>query len=113
TSSSQRGRLGSIVAQCQVLITRRLMRNFSARAKNAKAVNRSFSLQATSSRISYATLAMAMSRNSSQEDHGWHSTRPARFYEMLLSVLTGPRSLDDFSDVIWINSHSGQRQYPF
>jgi len=24
----------------------------------------------------------------------------------------GPRSLDDFSDVIWINSHSGQRQYP-
>jgi acyl-CoA reductase-like NAD-dependent aldehyde dehydrogenase len=27
--------------------------------------------------------------------------------------LTGPRSLDDFSDVIWINSHSGQRQYPF
>jgi len=26
---------------------------------------------------------------------------------------TGPRSLDDFSDVIWSNSHSGQRQYPF
>jgi acyl-CoA reductase-like NAD-dependent aldehyde dehydrogenase len=26
---------------------------------------------------------------------------------------TGPRSLDDFSDVIWINSHSGQNQYPF
>jgi acyl-CoA reductase-like NAD-dependent aldehyde dehydrogenase len=26
---------------------------------------------------------------------------------------TGPRSLDDFSDVIWINSHSGQRRYPF
>src|SRR5712672_2182131 len=26
---------------------------------------------------------------------------------------TGPRSLDDFSDVIWINSHSGQREYPF
>jgi hypothetical protein len=26
---------------------------------------------------------------------------------------TGPRSRDDFSDVIWINSHSGQRQYPF
>ncbi len=26
---------------------------------------------------------------------------------------TGPRSLDDFSDVIWINSQSGQRQYPF
>ncbi len=26
---------------------------------------------------------------------------------------TGPRSLDDFSDVIWINSHSGLRQYPF
>jgi hypothetical protein len=25
---------------------------------------------------------------------------------------TGPRSLDDFSDLIWINSHSGQRQYP-
>jgi len=26
---------------------------------------------------------------------------------------TGPRSFDDFSDVIWINSHTGQRQYPF
>jgi len=26
---------------------------------------------------------------------------------------TGPRSLDDFSDMIWINSHTGQRQYPF
>jgi acyl-CoA reductase-like NAD-dependent aldehyde dehydrogenase len=26
---------------------------------------------------------------------------------------TGSRSLDDFSDVIWINSHTGQRQYPF
>jgi acyl-CoA reductase-like NAD-dependent aldehyde dehydrogenase len=26
---------------------------------------------------------------------------------------TGPRSLDDFSDLIWINSHSGQRQYPY
>ena len=26
---------------------------------------------------------------------------------------TGPRSLEDFSDLIWINSHSGQRQYPF
>jgi len=26
---------------------------------------------------------------------------------------TGPRSLDDFSDLIWINSHGGQRQYPF
>ena len=26
---------------------------------------------------------------------------------------TGPRSLDDFSDVIWINSTSGQREYPF
>jgi acyl-CoA reductase-like NAD-dependent aldehyde dehydrogenase len=26
---------------------------------------------------------------------------------------TGPRSLDDFSDLIWINSHSGQKQYPF
>jgi len=26
---------------------------------------------------------------------------------------TGPRSLEDFSDVIWINSHAGQRQYPF
>jgi alkanesulfonate monooxygenase SsuD/methylene tetrahydromethanopterin reductase-like flavin-dependent oxidoreductase (luciferase family) len=26
---------------------------------------------------------------------------------------TGPRSLDDFSDLIWINSHSGQRQYRF
>jgi acyl-CoA reductase-like NAD-dependent aldehyde dehydrogenase len=26
---------------------------------------------------------------------------------------TGPDSLKDFQDVIWINSHSGQRQYPF
>ena len=26
---------------------------------------------------------------------------------------TGPRSLEDFSDVIWINAHSGQRQCPF
>jgi acyl-CoA reductase-like NAD-dependent aldehyde dehydrogenase len=26
---------------------------------------------------------------------------------------TGPRSLDNFSDLIWINSQSGQRQYPF
>jgi acyl-CoA reductase-like NAD-dependent aldehyde dehydrogenase len=26
---------------------------------------------------------------------------------------TGPRSLEDFSDLIWINCHSGQRQYPF
>ena len=26
---------------------------------------------------------------------------------------TGPDSLADFSDVIWINSHSGQKQYPF
>ena len=25
---------------------------------------------------------------------------------------TGPRSLDDFSDVIWINAHSGQRPVP-
>jgi acyl-CoA reductase-like NAD-dependent aldehyde dehydrogenase len=26
---------------------------------------------------------------------------------------TGPDSLADFSDLIWINSHAGQRQYPF
>jgi acyl-CoA reductase-like NAD-dependent aldehyde dehydrogenase len=26
---------------------------------------------------------------------------------------TGPDSLRDFSDTIWINSHSGQREYPF
>jgi acyl-CoA reductase-like NAD-dependent aldehyde dehydrogenase len=26
---------------------------------------------------------------------------------------TGPDSLADFSDVIWINSHAGQREYPF
>ena len=26
---------------------------------------------------------------------------------------TGPESLKEFQDVIWINSHSGQRQYPF
>jgi acyl-CoA reductase-like NAD-dependent aldehyde dehydrogenase len=25
---------------------------------------------------------------------------------------TGPDSLNEFQDVIWINSHSGQRQYP-
>ena len=25
---------------------------------------------------------------------------------------TGPDSLKEFQDVIWINSHSGQRQYP-
>ena len=45
------------------------------------AVNRSFSRQATSSRISYATLVMPMSRNFSREGRSWHSTRPARFYE--------------------------------
>ena len=26
---------------------------------------------------------------------------------------TGPDSLKEFQDVIWINSHSGQRHYPF
>ena len=26
---------------------------------------------------------------------------------------TGPDSLADFSDVIWINARSGQREYPF
>ena len=26
---------------------------------------------------------------------------------------TGPDSIADFSDVIWINAHSGQREYPF
>jgi acyl-CoA reductase-like NAD-dependent aldehyde dehydrogenase len=26
---------------------------------------------------------------------------------------TGPESLNDFTDVIWINAHSDQRQYPF
>jgi acyl-CoA reductase-like NAD-dependent aldehyde dehydrogenase len=26
---------------------------------------------------------------------------------------TGPQSLADFSDVIWINAHNGQREYPF
>jgi acyl-CoA reductase-like NAD-dependent aldehyde dehydrogenase len=26
---------------------------------------------------------------------------------------TGPDSLKEFQDVIWINSHSGQRSYPF
>ena len=25
---------------------------------------------------------------------------------------TGPDSLKEFQDVIWINSHSGRRQYP-
>src|SRR5690349_8649548 len=37
---------------------------------------------------------------------GWADTTPGW-------GRTGPRSLDDFSDLIWINSHSGQRQYPF
>jgi acyl-CoA reductase-like NAD-dependent aldehyde dehydrogenase len=26
---------------------------------------------------------------------------------------TGPSTLDDFNDVIWINLHSGQQEYPF
>jgi hypothetical protein len=26
---------------------------------------------------------------------------------------TRPDSLEEFQDVIWINSHSGQRTYPF
>jgi len=26
---------------------------------------------------------------------------------------TGPESLNDFTDIIWINAHSDQRQYPF
>ena len=26
---------------------------------------------------------------------------------------TGPESLNDFTDVIWINAHTDQRQYPF
>jgi len=26
---------------------------------------------------------------------------------------TGPESLNDFTDVIWINAHSDQHQYPF
>ena len=26
---------------------------------------------------------------------------------------TGPDSLKEFQDVTWVNSHSGQRQYPF
>src|SRR5258705_13031658 len=62
------------------------MRNFSARAKNVKGVNRSFFPQATSSRISYATLAMAMSRNFSQEGLGWNSTRPVHFCEGMMFV---------------------------
>jgi acyl-CoA reductase-like NAD-dependent aldehyde dehydrogenase len=32
-------------------------------------------------------------------DSGWGRTRP--------------RGLDDFSDVIWINSHRDQKKYPF
>ena len=39
--------LGSTVAQCRVLTTRSWMRNFSARAKNAKGVSRSFSPRVT------------------------------------------------------------------
>lgn len=31
---------------------------------------------------------------------------------MLRIELTRPDSLREFQDVIWINSHSGQRQYP-
>src|SRR5262249_16123085 len=77
----RRALLGLIVAQCQGLITRRWMRNFSGRAKNVKAVKRSFFPPAMSSRISYATFAMGMRRNFSPEGHGWHSTRPARCYE--------------------------------
>src|SRR6476661_9170268 len=46
---------------------------------------------------------------------------PNEAFEMAPKVLAGivnlgrtePRNLDDFSDVIWINSRSGQRQYPF
>jgi 3-hydroxypropanoate dehydrogenase len=83
TSSSRHALLGSIVVQCQGLIMQRWTRNFSARAKNAKGVNRSFFHQGMSSRISYAILDMAMSRNFSQEGHGWHSTRRARFYERI------------------------------
>ena len=56
TSLSRRAHLGSTVAQCQVLITRRWMKNFSARAKNAKGASKSFFPQATLSRISYAIL---------------------------------------------------------
>jgi acyl-CoA reductase-like NAD-dependent aldehyde dehydrogenase len=26
---------------------------------------------------------------------------------------TGPESLNDFTDVIWINAHGDQHQYPF
>jgi hypothetical protein len=27
--------------------------------------------------------------------------------------VTGPERLSEFEDLIWINSHSGQRQFPF
>ncbi len=48
-------------------------------------------------------------------DNQWRRAEDNQFFEVHDSGWgrTGPHSLDDFSDVIWINSHSGQRQYPF
>jgi hypothetical protein len=33
--------------------------------------------------------------------------------KLFARVVAGSARMADFSDVIWINSHSGQRQYPF
>jgi hypothetical protein len=54
---------------------------FFGAGEECEGCEQEFFPQATSSRISYATLAMAMSRNFFPEGHGWHSTRPVRFYE--------------------------------
>jgi len=59
---------------------------FFGAGKECEGCEQEFSPQATSSRISYATLVMAMSRNFSQEGHGWHSTRPVRFYDEVRRV---------------------------
>ena len=65
---------------------------FFGAGKECEGCEQEFSPQGTSSRISYAILVMAMSRNSSQEGQGWHSTRPVRFCErMRLLVLRDSR----------------------
>jgi len=54
---------------------------FFGAGEECEGCEQEFFPRATSSRISYATLVMAMSRNFSREGHGWHLMRPARFYE--------------------------------
>jgi hypothetical protein len=41
------------------------------------------------------------------------SIKEVRTYKYYAGGRTGPESLNDFTDVIWINAHSDQRQYPF